>query len=266
MSEVIVISSGKGGVGKTTVTANIGCGLALLGHKVVLIDADTGLRNLDVVLGMENRIVFDLTDVIEGKCRLRQALIKDRRFDGRLFLLPTAQTKDKSAVTPENMVEVCEQLSEHFEYIVIDSPAGIEQGFQSAVAPADKAIIVTAPEVASVRDADRVVGLLEARAEIYDPKLIINRLRMHMVRRGEMMSLDDMHDILGLELLGVIPDDEQVVVATNRGEPVVTDETSVSGQAFHNIARRILGEEVPLINFDAREGIFSRLRKIINLG
>lgn len=265
MSEVIVVTSGKGGVGKTTVTANIGCGLAMLGYKVVLIDADTGLRNLDVVLGMENRIVFDLTDVIEEKCRLRQALIKDRRIE-ELFLLPTAQTKDKSAVTAKDMQDVCGQLREHFDYVIIDSPAGIEQGFQSAVAGAEKAIVVTAAEVAAVRDADRVVGLLDSLAEIRDPKLIINRLRVHMVQRGDMMSLEDMHDILGLELLGVIPDDESVVVATNRGEPVVTSENSISGRAFKNIVRRMLGEPVPLMNLDHREGVLNRLRKIIGLG
>ncbi len=265
MSEVIVVTSGKGGVGKTTVTANIGCGLAMLGHKVVLVDADTGLRNLDVVLGMENRIVFDLTDVIEEKCRLRQALIKDRRFE-ELFMLPTAQTKDKSAVTAKDMQNICAQLREHFDYVIIDCPAGIEQGFQSAVAGAEKAIVVTVPEVAAVRDADRVVGLLEAKAEIHDPKLIINRLRVQMVQRGDMMTLEDMHDILGLELLGVIPDDERVVVATNRGEPVVTDEDSISGRAFRHIVRRMLGEPVPLMNFDHREGFLSRLRKIMGLG
>jgi septum site-determining protein MinD len=265
MSEVIVVTSGKGGVGKTTVTANIGCGLAMLGYKVVLVDADTGLRNLDVVLGMENRIVFDLTDVIEEKCRLRQALIKDRRFE-ELFLLPTAQTKDKSAVTPKDMQNICSQLREHFDYVIVDSPAGIEQGFQSAVAGVEKAIVVTVPEVAAVRDADRVVGLLEAKAEIRDPKLIINRLRMQMVQRGDMMTLEDMHDILGLELLGVIPDDEQVVIATNRGDPIVINENSLSGRAFKDIVRRMLGEPVPLMNLENGEGFFNRLRRIIGLG
>jgi septum site-determining protein MinD len=264
MSDVIVVTSGKGGVGKTTVTANIGCGLAMLGCKVVMVDADTGLRNLDVVLGMENRIVFDLTDVIEGKCRLRQALVKDRRFE-ELFLLPTAQTKDKSAVSEKDMQNVCEQLREHFDYVIIDCPAGIEQGFQSAVAGAEKAIVVTAAEVAAVRDADRVVGLLEAKAEIRNPKLIINRLRMHMVRRGDMMTLEDLHDILGIELLGVIPDDEDVVVATNRGEPVVTSDNSLSGQAFKNIVRRMLGEPVPLMNLDQEAGFLNKLRKIVGL-
>ncbi len=263
MSEVIVVTSGKGGVGKTTVTANIGAGLAMLGHKVVLIDADTGLRNLDVVLGMENRIVFDLTDVIEGKCRLRQAMIKDRRFGESLFMLPTAQTKDKSAVTEDDLRNICGQLREHFDYVIIDCPAGIEQGFQSAVAGAEKAIVVTAAEVAAVRDADRVVGILESKADIRDPKLIINRLRIEMVQRGDMMTLEDMHDILGLELLGVIPDDEAVVVATNRGEPVVVNEQTVAGRAFRDIVRRIQGEAVPLMNLESREGFFNRLRKII---
>ncbi|MBE3588431.1 MAG: septum site-determining protein MinD, partial [Thermoanaerobacteraceae bacterium] len=258
--EVIVITSGKGGVGKTTTTANLGAGLAALGHRVVMVDADIGLRNLDVVLGLENRIVYDITDVTGGHCRLRQALIKDKRFES-LFLLPAAQTKDKTAVSPEQMRELCQELREEFEYIFIDCPAGIEQGFRNAIAGADRAIVVTTPEVSAVRDADRVIGLLEA-AELREPKLIINRLRQRMVRHGDMMSIDDIIDILAVDLLGVIPEDDMVIISTNRGEPVVQDERSRSGQAYRNIVRRIKGEPVPMMNLE-EGGLMSRLRRII---
>jgi septum site-determining protein MinD len=264
MGEVIVITSGKGGVGKTTATANIGAGLAMRGYKVALVDADIGLRNLDVVLGLENRIVYDLVDVAHGHCRLKQALIKDKRFDG-LYLLPAAQTKDKTAVKPEQMKEICHQLKEEFDYVIIDCPAGIEQGFKNAIAGAEKAIVVTTPEVSAVRDADRVIGLLEA-ADLREPKLIINRLRPRMVKQGEMMNIDDILDILAVDLLGVIPEDEQIIVTTNKGEPVVQDQRSRSGEAFRNVARRILGEEVPLMDLERNGNLFSRLRKIIGLG
>ncbi|WP_027717007.1 septum site-determining protein MinD [Desulfovirgula thermocuniculi] len=256
MGEVIVVTSGKGGVGKTTTTANLGAGLALMGRRVALVDADIGLRNLDVVLGLENRIVYDITDVTGGHCRLRQALIKDKRFEG-LFLLPAAQTKDKTAVSPEQMKALCAELKEEFDFVIIDCPAGIEQGFKNAIAGAEKAIVVTTPEVAAVRDADRVIGLLEA-AELRDPKLIINRIRPRMVRAGDMMSIEDIVDILAVDLLGVIPEDEMVVISTNRGEPIVQDEHSRSGQAYRNIARRILGEQVPLMNLD-EGGFLARL-------
>uniref|UniRef100_A0A7C1F7Y0 Septum site-determining protein MinD n=1 Tax=Ammonifex degensii TaxID=42838 RepID=A0A7C1F7Y0_9THEO len=264
MGEIIVITSGKGGVGKTTATANIGAGLAMRGYKVALVDADIGLRNLDVVLGLENRIVYDLVDVAHGYCRLKQALIKDKRFDG-LYLLPAAQTKDKTAVKPEQMKEICHQLSEEFDYVIIDCPAGIEQGFKNAIAGAEKAIVVTTPEVSAVRDADRVIGLLEA-AELREPKLIINRLRPRMVKQGDMMNIDDILDILAVDLLGVIPEDEQIIVTTNKGEPVVQDQRSRSGEAFRNIARRILGEEVPLMDLERNGNLLTRLRKIIGLG
>ena len=256
MGEVIVVTSGNGGVGKTTTTANLGAGLALMGRRVALVDADIGLRNLDVVLGLENRIVYDITDVTGGHCRLRQALIKDKRFEG-LFLLPAAQTKDKTAVSPEQMKALCAELKEEFDFVIIDCPAGIEQGFKNAIAGAEKAIVVTTPEVAAVRDADRVIGLLEA-AELRDPKLIINRIRPRMVRAGDMMSIEDIVDILAVDLLGVIPEDEMVVISTNRGEPIVQDEHSRSGQAYRNIARRILGEQVPLMNLD-EGGFLARL-------
>ncbi len=263
MGEVIVITSGKGGVGKTTTTANIGAGLAARGYKVVMVDADIGLRNLDVVLGLENRIVFDLVDVTSGNCRLRQALIKDKRLEG-LHLLPAAQTKDKTAVSPEQMKSLCEELKREFDYVIIDCPAGIEQGFKNAIAGADKAIVVTTPEVAAVRDADRIIGLLEA-AELREPKLIINRIRPKMVRQGDMMSIDDIIDILAIDLLGVIPEDEMIVITTNRGEPVVLNQNSRSGQAYRNITARLLGEEVPFMNLEEEAGLWGRLRKIIGL-
>jgi len=259
MGEVIVVTSGKGGVGKTTTTANIGAGLAGLGHKVCLVDADIGLRNLDVVLGLENRIVYDITDVTGGNCRLRQALIKDKRFE-QLFLLPAAQTKDKTAVSPEEMRELCKELKEEFEFIIIDCPAGIEQGFKNAIAGAERAIVVTTPEVSAVRDADRIIGLLEAD-ELNDPLLIINRLRPKMVRAGDMMSIEDIIDILAVDLLGVIPEDEMIVVTTNKGEPVVQDPGSLSGKAFKNVVRRLKGEQVPFLDLD-EQGFFSRLRKM----
>ena len=228
MSEVIVITSGKGGVGKTTTTANIGIGLAKLGKKVLVIDTDLGLRNLDVVLGLENRIVYNLVDVIEGKCRPKQAIIKDKRFQD-LYLLPSAQTKDKSSVSPEQMKKLTEDLREDYDFVLLDCPAGIEQGFQNAIAGADKAIVVTTPEVSSIRDADRIIGLLEASG-IRDNQLVINRLRVDMVKKGDMMSVEDVTEILAIDLLGVIPDDESVVIATNQGEPVV-GEDSLAGKS-----------------------------------
>ncbi len=220
---VIVITSGKGGVGKTTTTANIGTGLALAGKRVCLLDADIGLRNLDVVMGLENRIVYDLVEVIEGTCKLRNALIKDKRNEN-LFLLPAAQTREKDAVSPEQMKVLCKQLAAEFDYVIVDSPAGIEHGFRNAIAGADEAIIVTTPEVSAVRDADRIIGMLEAH-ELYNPKLILNRLRHDMVKRGDMMDIQDVIEILAIKLLGVVPDDQAVIVATNRGEPVVFDGT-----------------------------------------
>lgn len=265
MSEVIVITSGKGGVGKTTTSANIGTGLAVLGKKVVLVDADIGLRNLDVVLGLENRIVYDLVDVVEGSCRLKQALIKDKRY-ASLFLLPAAQTRDKNAVTPEQMQKLCESLKEdEFDYIIIDCPAGIEQGFKNAIAGADRAIVVTTPEVSAVRDADRIIGLLEASG-LNNPTLILNRLRIDMVKRGDMMTIDDVTEILAVEILGVVPDDETIVISTNKGEPAVISETSKAGQAYRNITRRITGEDVPLMQLDIQEGFMDKLKKLFRHG
>lgn len=249
MSEVIVITSGKGGVGKTTTSANLGCGLAVLGKKVALVDADIGLRNLDVVMGLENRIVYDLVDVVEGNCRLKQALIKDKRYDG-LFLLPAAQTRDKDAVSPEQMQKLCDSLKEEgFDYILMDCPAGIEQGFKNAIAGADRAVVVTTPEVSAVRDADRIIGLLEANG-LNDPMLILNRLRIDLVQRGDMMNIEDVTEILAVDILGVVPDDESIVIATNKGEPAVTNQESRAGQAYRNIVQRILGQEVDIMSFE----------------
>jgi len=259
MSEVIVITSGKGGVGKTTTTANLGTGLAAQGKKVAMVDADIGLRNLDVVMGLENRIVFDLVDVVEGNCRLKQALIRDKG-QPNLSLLPTAQTKDKNAVNPEQMRKLCGQLREEFDYVLIDCPAGIEQGFKNAVAGADKAIVVTTPEVSAVRDADRIIGMLEA-SELPPPMLILNRIKPDMVKRGDMMTLEDVADILAIDVLGVVPDDESIIISTNRGEPCVLDEKSLAGQAFRDITRRILGETVPLMDLFGDAGFFARIKK-----
>ncbi|MHB8918904.1 MAG: septum site-determining protein MinD, partial [Desulfocucumaceae bacterium] len=222
--------------------------------------ADIGLRNLDVVLGLENRIVYDITDVTGGHCRMRQALIKDKRYEG-LFLLPAAQTKDKTSVTPDQMKTLCEDLSQEFDYVIIDCPAGIEQGFKNAIAGAHRAVVVTTPEVSAVRDADRIIGLLEAN-ELRDPRLIINRVRHKMVAAGDMMSIDDILDILAIDLLGVVPEDEMVIITTNRGEAVVQDNQSRSGMAFRNIVRRITGEQVPLLSLE-EGGLFSKIRRMM---
>lgn len=264
MSEVIVITSGKGGVGKTTTSANIGAGLALEGKSVVIIDADIGLRNLDVVMGLENRIVYDLIDVIEGSCRLKQALIRDKRYEN-LFLLPAAQTKDKTAINPEQMKKLCESLKELYDYILIDCPAGIEQGFKNAISGADKAIVVTTPEVSAVRDADRIIGLLEAN-EISNPLLIINRIRIDMVKNGNMMAIEDVKEILAVDILGVVPDDESIVVSTNKGEPAVGDNTSFAGNAYRNIVKRIMGENIPFMDLENKKGIKSKIKKLFAFG
>ena len=256
MSEVIVVTSGKGGVGKTTTTANVGTGLAKLDKKVVLIDTDIGLRNLDVVMGLENRIVYNLVDVIEGNCRIKQALIKDKRYPN-LHLLPSAQTRDKTSVTPEQMKKLTDELREEFDYILLDCPAGIEQGFKNAIAGADRALIVTTPEVSAIRDADHIIGLLEANG-LKKIELIVNRIRMDMVKRGDMMSIDDVVDILAINLIGAVPDDENIVVATNQGEPLVGSD-SMAGQAFMNICRRVIGEDVPLMDLAVSSGFFAKL-------
>ena len=263
MGEVIVITSGKGGVGKTTTTANLGASLALEGKKVALIDTDIGLRNLDVVMGLENRIVYDIVDVVEGTCKLKQALIKDKRFEN-LYLLPAAQTRDKNAVSVEQMSQLCEKLKESFDYIIIDCPAGIEQGFKNAIAGADRAIVVTNPEVSAVRDADRIIGLLEAN-EISDIKLIINRIRQDMVKRGDMMDKQDIVEILAIDLLGIVPDDESIIISTNKGEPAILDSRSNAGKAYKNIAQRILGNNIPIMEVEQENNFFGKIKKMFGV-
>src|SRR5262249_7685682 len=255
---VITITSGKGGVGKTTAVANLAASLAGLGKRVVCIDADIGLRNLDLILGVENRIVFDLVDVVEGRAKLRQAMIRHKALPD-LALIPAAQTRDKTAVSPSQMVEIVKELRVEFDFVLIDSPAGIERGFRNAVAPADEVLIVTNPEVSAVRDADRIIGLLEADERKRPVRLVINRFKPDMVRRGEMLSADDIIDILSIKLIGVVPDDETILIASNKGVP---DPNSKAGQAFRNIARRLMGEELPFYELEESGGLFKRIRRL----
>jgi septum site-determining protein MinD len=259
-SQVITVGSGKGGVGKTTTVANIAVALAANGSKVVCLDGDIGLRNLDVVMGLENRIVYDIVDVIEGRCKLRQAMIRDKHLP-ELFLIPAAQTRDKNAVSPSDMVRLCNDLRPEADYILIDSPAGIERGFRNAIAPADRVLVVTNPEVSAVRDADRAIGILEAE-EKRSPALIINRLNAALVKQHDMLSAEDVLDLLGIPLIGVVPEDETVIVGSNRGTPVAQDPKSRAGQAFRNIARRINGEEVPFLDLEKQPGLWGRLQKM----
>jgi len=263
-ANIVTITSGKGGVGKTTATANISVALAQLGQKVVCIDSDIGLRNLDVVLGLENRIVYDLVDVIEERCRVRQAMIKDKRFD-ELYLIPAAQTRDKNAVSPSDMIALCDQISNDVDWILIDSPAGIERGFKNAIAAAHSVIVITNPDVSAVRDADRIIGIIEAE-EKGPARLIINRLDPKLIKRGDMLDAEDVLDLLAIDLLGIVPEDDTVIMSTNMGKPVATDEKSVAGQAFRNIARRLMGDEVPILDLDLKEGIFHRISKIFSAG
>ena len=258
MGEVIVITSGKGGVGKTTTTANLGSSLAEAGKKVVLVDTDIGLRNLDVVMGLENRIVYDIVDVIEEKCKLRQALIKDKRFE-ELFLLPAAQTRDKTAINEEQMKDLTKKQKEEFDYILIDCPAGIEQGFKNAIAGADRAVVVTTAEISAIRDADRIIGLLES-SEIKNPELIVNRLRPNMVKKGEMMEVEDIVDLLSVDLIGVVPDDEYIITQTNKGEPVIKNKKAPSGKAYIEIARRILGENIEVTIPGREKGLWAKIK------
>ncbi|GGI10496.1 septum site-determining protein MinD [Bacillus sp. JJ664] len=263
MGEAIVITSGKGGVGKTTTSANLGTALAMFGKKVCLIDTDIGLRNLDVVMGLENRIVYDLVDVVEGRCKTHQALIKDKRFEC-LYLLPAAQTSDKTAVTPEQMKVLVDELKKDYDYILIDCPAGIEQGYKNAVAGADKAIVVTTPEISSVRDADRIIGLLE-QEDIEPPKLVINRIRSHMMENGDSLDVDDITSTLAVDLIGIVQDDENVIKATNSGEPVAMNPNSKASIAYRNIARRVLGESVPLQSLEAEKSLFFKVKKLFGI-
>ncbi len=261
---VVTVTSGKGGVGKTTTTANVAVALATGGQKVVCIDGDIGLRNLDVVLGLENRIVYDLVDAVEGRCRVKQAMIRDKQLQ-ELYLIPAAQTRDKSAVSPSDMVRLCDELRPDFDWILIDSPAGIERGFRNALAPADIVIVVTNPEVSAVRDADRIIGLVESE-EKGPARLVINRLNPSMVKRGDMLDAADVLELLAIELIGIVPEDQSVIVSTNRGQPIVLDPKSRAGLAFQHIARRLKGEQVPLMNLDEKEDILSRLSKMLRSG
>ncbi len=261
MGVSIVITSGKGGVGKTTTTANIGTALASIGKRVVVVDGDTGLRNLDVLMGLENRIVYTLIDAIEGRCRLKQALIKDKRFSN-LCLLPTAQTKDKDDISTSDMLKIVNELKEEFDYVLIDSPAGIEQGFENAVIGADRAVVVVNPEITSVRDADRVIGKLDAKG-LEDHAVIVNRLNYEMTKKGDMLDVSDIIETLSVKLLGVVPDDKNITVSTNKGEPIVLEEGSKAGQAFKNIANRINGEDVPLLDLSTESvGFLGSIMKL----
>ncbi|MCA1056311.1 septum site-determining protein MinD [Rossellomorea aquimaris] len=265
MGEAIVVTSGKGGVGKTTTSANVGTALALQGKKVCLIDTDIGLRNLDVIMGLENRIIYDLVDVVEGRCKIHQALVKDKRFEDKLFLLPAAQTSDKSAVNPEQMKKLVTDLKQDYDYIIIDCPAGIEQGYKNAVAGADRAIVVTTPEISAVRDADRIIGLLE-KEDIEPPKLVINRIRSHMMKNGEMLDVDEITAHLSIDLLGIVADDDNVIKSSNKGEPIALDASSKASIAYRNIARRILGESVPLQSLDENKtGMFTKIKKLFGV-
>lgn len=260
---VIVITSGKGGVGKTTTNANIGTALAKAGKKVVMIDTDLGLRNLDLLLGLENRIVYTIVDVVEERCKLKQALVKDKK-NTNLCLLAAAQTRDKTAVTEEQLKDICEKLKKDFDFILVDCPAGIEQGFQNAVAGASEAIVVTTPEMSAVRDADRIIGLLEAKEEIKSYKLLLNRVRPNLIKSNDMMSVDDVVEILSADLVGIIPEDTGIITSTNKGEPIVNDEKSLAGQAYNNVARRIIGEDVPFLNLEEPKGVMAKMKKFFS--
>lgn len=265
MGEAIVITSGKGGVGKTTTTANLGTALALQGRKVCLVDTDIGLRNLDVILGLENRIIYDLVDVIEGRCRIQQALMKDKRFEENLFLLPAAQTTDKNAVTPEQMKKLVDELKRDYDYVLIDSPAGIEQGYKNAISGADRAIVVTTPEISAIRDADRIIGMLEKEEGIEPPKLIINRIKKNLMNDDEAMDINEITTHLSIDLLGIVMDDEKVISSSNKGEPIVLDPANPASLGYRNIARRILGESVPLMSVEqTKAGFFSKLKSLFS--
>ncbi|MFN8414243.1 MAG: septum site-determining protein MinD [Anaerolineales bacterium] len=259
-AQVITVTSGKGGVGKTTAVANLANALAMDGKRVVCIDGDIGLRNLDVVMGLENRIVYDIVDVIEGRCKLRQAMIRDKHYP-ELYLIPAAQTRDKNAVSPSDMIRITSELRPDADFIIIDSPAGIERGFRNAIAPADRVLVVTNPEVSAVRDADRVVGILEAE-EKGNPALIINRLNPTLVKNNDMLSAEDVLDLLGIKLIGIVPEDESVIIGSNRGAPVATDSKSRAGQAFRNISKRLQGEEVPFLDLDPQGGLWNAIQRL----
>ena len=260
---VIVITSGKGGVGKTTTSANIGTALAKNGHSVVLVDTDIGLRNLDLLLGLENRIVYTLVDVVEERCKLKQALVKDKK-NPNLCLLAAAQTRDKSSVSAEQLKKITEKLKKDYDYILIDCPAGIEQGFQTAIAGASEAIVVTTPEMSAVRDADRIIGLLEAKEEIKSYKLLLNRVRPNLIKTNDMMRVDDVVEILSADLIGIIPGDTGIITSTNKGEPIVNDEKSLAGIAYNNVAHRIMGEDVPFLNLEEETSVIAKVKKFFS--
>lgn len=260
---VIVITSGKGGVGKTTTNANIGTALARAGNKVVMIDTDLGLRNLDLLLGLENRIVYTIVDVVEKRCKLKQALVKDKK-NPNLCLLAAAQTRDKSAITEAQLKDICEKLKKDYDFILVDCPAGIEQGFQNAVAGASEAIVVTTPEMSAVRDADRIIGLLEAKEEIKSYKLLLNRVRPNLIKSNDMMSVEDVVEILSADLIGIIPEDTGIITSTNKGEPIVNDEKSLAGQAYRNVAQRIMGNEVPFLDLEKETSVMTKVKKFFS--
>ena len=263
-AKVLTVTSGKGGVGKTTASANLASALAAEGHKVVCIDADIGLRNLDLILGLENRIVYDLVDVVEGRCRVRQAMIRHKQLP-TLHLIPAAQTRDKNAVSPSDMIRLCDELRDEHDWILIDSPAGIERGFRNAIAPSDVVLVITNPEVSAVRDADRIIGLIEAE-EKGPPRLVLNRLNPELVRRGEMLSPEDVLELLAIDLIGIVPEDPNVVMASNRGVPVALDPKNSAGQAFRNIAQRLQGKQVPLMDLERKDGFLGRISRMMGLG
>jgi len=257
--QVIVVTSGKGGVGKTTTVANVSTALARMGFKVVVMDLDIGLKKLDLILGLENRVIYDIVQVAEGECTLKQALVKDKRFP-ELYMLPAAQTRNKDEIKPEQVKAICEQLIPDFDFIFIDCPAGIEQGFRNAIAAANKAIVVTNPEVSAVRDADRIIGMLESAA-FKDIQLVVNRIRPDMVKNGDMLSIEDLLEHLCIELLGVVPEDKSVVVSTNRGEPIILNDRALAATAFTNIARRLTGEEVEIASLE-ESSFWDRLKSL----
>lgn len=267
MGIIITVTSGKGGVGKSTTTANLAVGLANLGKKIVAIDFDIGLRNLDMILGLENRIVYDVVDVMEGRCNLHQALIKDKKSKS-LYFLPASQTNDKDILERDKVKKLLLSLKEQFDIVLLDSPAGIESGFEHSIFLADRALIVSTPDVSSVRDADRVIGIIDAKSEKakngeeVEKHVIINRLKPEMVEAGNMLSVEDVLDILALPLIGVIPDDEDIIGSTNTGEPIINKEKSLSAEAYKRIARRILGEEVEFLDLKAKKGFFGALKGI----
>ncbi|MDR1615428.1 MAG: septum site-determining protein MinD [Syntrophomonadaceae bacterium] len=259
-SQVIVVTSGKGGVGKTTTVANVATALARNDYRVVVMDLDIGLKKLDLILGLENRVIYDIIQVVEGECTLKQALVKDKRFPN-LFMLPAAQTRNKDDLRPDQVISICEQLREDFDYVFIDCPAGIEQGFRNAIAAANRAIVVTNPEVSAVRDADRIIGMLES-ANFKNIQLVVNRLRSDMVKSGNMLSIDDLLEHLCIELLGVVPEDKNVVISTNNGEPIILNDKSSAALAFNNIARRLTGDNVAFLDLMQSNSFWAKVKNL----